>query len=913
MQSVLIDLGFKNDIDISKFQDFSSSDIEFLICSNKDVDTSNLRKKLKNFKFYIFEPTLYISDINEINKLKRYFLKNTNSISIVSYDEFIDKKIQEDIIRSSERELNIKPMLAFFSPIPNEKTGVSLYSEELLEELVNYYQITIIVEKLSSIREDLKKVYDIQEVGYFLKNADRFDRIIYQMGGSSYHLYMYEIIKKFEGVVVFHDFYMSQLYYSGDLRYTHLFYDELYYSHGFKVFDFFKESGLGQTILNYPANLSLIDNSLGIITHSNEPKRIFDSLYGSSDDFFSFIPLLRKPAKCIEKNESKKRLNLPQHKFIISTFGYIGSTKLTLEIVKSFSKLDTIVKNNSLLLIVGQSTSDHYMDMIKNSVAENSIQENVKFVGWSDNESYKDYLNATDLAIQLRSDSRGESSAAVLDCFNYSLPVIINNHGSMKDLPRDSAYFIEEKFSIDELAEAINKIYTDRALREKLASNSKEYLDKVHNPQICAKMYYEAVEQIYAKKPILKEMIKDFKDSNSDLIMLSKTISSVKKPLFRQKTIFIDITAVYTHDLKTGIQRVVRAQLLMLLQVTKDYRVEPVYYDEKHSSYFYARDFMKKIYGLKELNFKNEIVDVQESDIFYGLDYIPSNSVNAHKNGIYKEFKAKGARVFFVVYDNIPISHPHFFPSEIHKDHVLWLREITSFVDGLICISESVAKEVRKYIKENNLNMPPVIKSMKLGCDIKSSLPALGFDAKSKEILRKISSRPTFLMVGTLEPRKGHDGAIKAFDMLWQKGYDINLVIVGKMGWMVDSLKNMVLNHHEKDNKLIYLNFVSDEMLDEIYKNSSCLIAASRAEGFGLPLVEAAIHKIPIIARDLEVFKEVSNGSATFFASDDQLPAVIAKWLDDFKESKHIKSDKIELVSWQESSIQAYKILTGDF
>ncbi|WP_170000914.1 glycosyltransferase [Campylobacter sp. RM16189] len=917
MPAVLVDLGFKIDVDISDFKEFSNDEIEFLICANKDIDTRALRKKIKNFKLYIFEPTLYINDEDEIRKLKNYFLKNTNSSFLISYDEFEPKKIKEKLeeIRKKSHTINkdIKPKLAFFSPIPNEKTGVSLYSEELLERLNDYYKLTVIVENLKNVRDDLKKKYDIKEVDYFFKNADSFDRIVYQMGGSSYHLYMYDIMKKFEGIVVFHDFYMSQLFYHKDLRYTDIFYDELYYSHGYHVFDFLKEHGLAKTILNYPANLSLIDYSLGIITHSNEPKRIFDSLYGGNNDIFENIPLLRKPAKISPKSESRKRLNLPENKFIISTFGYIGSTKLTLEAVEAFAKTTLYTRENSILLLVGEGTSEHYMNLINRAIKDNLLDGSVKFIGWTSDEEYREYLSASDVAIQLRIDSRGETSAAVLDCFNYSLATIINNHGSMKDLPRDCAYFIDEKFSTRELASAIERICKDYNLRENISKNAKEHLDKNHNPSVCAKKYFEFIEKTYAKKPVLKEIVEEFKSFKSDLIMLSKAISSIKKPIFRQKTIFIDITEVYINDLKTGIQRVVKAQLLMLITICKEYRIEPVYYNDSKSSYFYARDFMKKLYKLDEWNTSNEIVDIHEGDIFYGIDYMPVNFVRAYQKGVYNQFRAKGVKLFFVLYDNIPLSHPHFFPPEVHINHERWLKCAINCADGFICISDSVVNDLKKYILDNSLKAPAVIESMKLGHDIRSSNPILGIDDDSRKVLKKIIEKPTFIMVGTVEPRKGHDAAIAAFDALWQRGLDINLVIVGKMGWMVNDLFKTVDSHSERGKRLIYLNFVSDETLEEIYKSSSCLIAASRAEGFGLPIVEAAVHKIPIIARDLEVFREVSNDSATFFKRDEDLADVISKWLDDFKALKHIKPDGVEIVSWRDSAMQAYKILTGDF
>lgn len=910
MGCVLVDLGFLSDIDTAKFEGFNEREIEFLINANKDVNTLNLRKKLGKFKCYIFEPTLYIGDQNEIKKLKRYFLKNTNSDFIVPYDEFEKFKIPES---EPEKISDKKPNLAFFSPIPNEKTGVSLYSKELLDELGEYYEITVFVENAANVDAELKQIYDIKEAKAFLEDPHKFERIIYQMGGSHYHLYMYEILKKFEGVLVFHDFYMSQLIYTQDAYYHSIFYDELYYSHGYEALSFFKENGLEKTVLKYPANKALIDASLGVIAHSNEPQRIFDELCGGENGIFEVIPLLRKPAQILPKNECKNRLNLPADKLVVCTFGYVGSTKLTFDIVKAFKQTLANAKNEAILVIVGDSTSMEYISLIKRYIKEHDLQERVKITGWTNDDSYKEYLNACDIAVQLRADSRGETSAAVLDCFNYALPVIVNKHGSMRDLPQDCVRFVEDKFSSQELSTAIDELCGDMFLREKIAKNAKDHLDKFHNPKFCAEKYFKFIEKIYAKKPLLREILPDFKESKSDIISLSKSIASLKPPLLKKNKIFVDITEIYVKDIKTGIQRVVRAQLLQLLQMRNlAYQIEPIYYDDLRSTYFCAKDFMRDLYGLKEWNAVNEAADMSEGDIFYGLDYMPIGAVNAYKNGVYQRLRAKGVKLFFVIYDLIPILYPQFVPSVSPGNHDRWAKAVISVAGGLVCISDAVVDDVKEYIAKNDLLIPPIIKSMKLGCDIKATAPSYGLDKASLEILDKIRSKPTFIMVGTLEPRKGHDAAVGAFETLWRKGLDINLVIAGKIGWMVDELYEKIKKHEENGKRLIYLNFVSDELLDEIYKNSSCLIAASRAEGFGLPLVEAAIHKIPIIARELNVFKEVSNGSATFFKDDDDLAGVIEKWLGDFKEGKHIKSDLIELVSWRQSTEQAYQILTGE-
>ena len=53
-----------------------------------------------------------------------------------------------------------------------------------------------------------------------------------------------------------------------------------------------------------------------------------------------------------------------------------------------------------------------------------------------------------------------------------------------------------------------------------------------------------------------------------------------------------------------------------------------------------------------------------------------------------------------------------------------------------------------------------------------------------------MKSRPSLLMVGTLEPRKGHPLALDAFELLWGEGVEANLVIIGHEGWHAGELVN---------------------------------------------------------------------------------------------------------------------------
>ena len=103
-------------------------------------------------------------------------------------------------------------------------------------------------------------------------------------------------------------------------------------------------------------------------------------------------------------------------------------------------------------------------------------------------------------------------------------------------------------------------------------------------------------------------------------------------------------------------------------------------------------------------------------------------------------------------------------------------------------------------------------------------------------------------MVGTLEPRKGHLQVMESFESLWKEELNMNLVFVGKQGWMVENLTGRIRSHPELNRQLFWLEGISDELLYRVYGTCTCLIAASYGEGFGLPLIEAARNKLSIIA-----------------------------------------------------------------
>ena len=407
----------------------------------------------------------------------------------------------------------------------------------------------------------------------------------------------------------------------------------------------------------------------------------------------------------------------------------------------------------------------------------------------------------------------------------------------------------------------------------------------------------------------LESYAKDSHPKSGELPWLSweQSADVVKDLLLKheipRKQLMIDISELVKYDAKTGIQRVVRNILGELFaNPPSGYKVTAVYACSEFP-YRYASNFMSSFVQRKEHLSNDEYINYAQGDIFLGLDLQPQ--IVAQNRDFYQKLRRQGVKVHFVVYDLLPVLSPQYFPEGSSEAFVPWLETVVEN-DNPLCISQAVAKELEHWASRENTELSEIrrAKYFSLGADFSGGEINKTSEPPLNDINRNLTGKPRFLMVGTLEPRKGHAQVLETFDLLWANGVDVELIIVGKKGWMADSLCHRLLGHSEAGERLFWLEGISDADLDDTYGIATCLIAASYGEGFGLPLIEAAKKGLPIIARELPVFKEVAQMGAYYFegSAPKDLQIAITRWLQLYKEDRHPKSDGIECVNWAESA-----------
>ena len=375
----------------------------------------------------------------------------------------------------------------------------------------------------------------------------------------------------------------------------------------------------------------------------------------------------------------------------------------------------------------------------------------------------------------------------------------------------------------------------------------------------------------------------------------------------RKPQLFVDVSELVKLDSKSGIQRVTRNILREWLTTPPDgVSVEPVYGNDRGETYYYARAFTAEFLdNSHEKKAEDTPIQYQAGDIFLGLDLQPE--IIPKNEGFYQTLRQSGVTVKFVVYDLLPIFSPEYFPGTAYSNHKRWLETIIQN-DGALCISQAVARELVDWLKIRGIDPAKnafEVDSFQLGGNMESTATEGSLSQSVEELFNSVTEKPSFVSVGTLEPRKGHLQIVKSFEVLWAEGMDLVCILVGKEGWLTDDLVPRIQHHPELGKRLFWIKEASDRDIQELYQQSTCLIMASFGEGFGLPIIEAAKYHLPIIARDIPVFREVAGNHATYFKGRTRecLATTIKHWLKLYQRNEHPKTDTMPWLTWKQSAV----------
>ena len=230
-----------------------------------------------------------------------------------------------------------------------------------------------------------------------------------------------------------------------------------------------------------------------------------------------------------------------------------------------------------------------------------------------------------------------------------------------------------------------------------------------------------------------------------------------------------------------------------------------------------------------------------------------------------RDAQARGARLVFLLFDLTPVLEAG-HTAAVNRLFDRYLNLITQCASAVPAISESSRRDYEFHCTQQRTPAPP---------GGVTGLPC-GLTPGQYDTSESPWPRPYALLVGTVESRKNHIVALRAWQqMIEQIGAEAvpDLVCIGRLGWHANEFLHEYVMTQGLGGKVSLLSTsVPDEELARFYAHAQFTVYPSRYEGWGLPVSESiAFGKLPIVAsnsslaeagRDLAVYVETGSASA---------------------------------------------------
>lgn len=555
-----------------------------------------------------------------------------------------------------------RPRLAFVSPLPPERTGVATYAVELLGQLSGLFDIELVLAQADVMLPPALAGLPVRPVAWFAEHGDKFDQVLYQLGNSPFHSHMFALLARYPGVVVLHDFFIG-----GTLAHAqmsgaapHAWADALFHAHGYHAVHASEDPQRhAQVHTDWPCNLVVLETATRVIVHSQHARQLAIDWYGPvAARRIDVIPLPRAAPATIDREAARAALGIAPDCFLVCCFGFIAPNKLTHELLRAWLASALHADPRCVLVLAGANHDSPYGVEVENLIRGAGPGARIRIAGWTDEAVYRRYLQAADVGVQLRTNARGESSAAVLDSLNYGLPTIVNANGSLAEFPSDAVWRLPDAFSLPELTGALEALWRDPARRLALGRRAVALLDAHFRPGHCTALYLATLAQARAETAARigawqAALAQAAPADESALRRLAERLAEGGDAGPYQRQLLVDITD--PDPVTIGQVRELLAGLRPGL------RIEPIVLDASGTTarYRQARNATGRLLGLTWPAQAEPPIDVYSGDVFYAPDADAPSISAAAAGGVLADWRARGVAINLLVRAGDPNTHPH--------------------------------------------------------------------------------------------------------------------------------------------------------------------------------------------------------------------------------------------------------------
>ncbi|RWG84998.1 MAG: glycosyltransferase family 1 protein [Mesorhizobium sp.] len=631
------------------------------------------------------------------------------------------------------------------------------------------------------------------------------------------------------------------------------------------------------------------DLAFTISDFSSKEFRLFSEL---SNDICIGTGISERFVELISENNNNEKDNIGRYILYVGGLDW----RKNLEIIpKAFQKISRPLQKSLKFVVAGEINSDEKGEYSSIWQSHGLPADRIIFAGAVDDRTLvRLYKGAVALVQPSFMEGFGLTALEAIAC---GTPAIAARAGAVPEVVGDDALLFDPA-SPSDLAKKIETVAAGKLDAKKLEELARDRIDTFSWRNVADHVVqglHGLGRRTAAPQLELVEALGTIKENEEEDV---STLMALAEPEATRPRLLVDASATLIDDHRTGIQRVVRRICESMFPSGSNDESKYISFCDDHTGWYFASEWTARPPSKQESNRLRPLA----GDTVLMLD--SSWPFHTLHPAFLRPVLLKGGDVISCLYDTVPLRSAAFCHEGMPPIFSAWFQTALIYSTGIICISRAVADELLDLLAGIQFPRPMKVGYWQLGADFANGAPSAA--RRSKGV-----TRPRFLMVGTLEPRKGHRVALDAFEALWADGFDVELNIVGKTGWGTSHLVARIRHHAEFGKRLHLHSKVDDGDLGNLYSDCDALIAASFAEGFGLPIVEAGHFGKPVLASDIPVFREVGKGAAAAYFFEVGSPAALVTEIKSFLKGSPAKPRETSWPSWSESAAQLQDVVVG--
>lgn len=385
--------------------------------------------------------------------------------------------------------------LACFSPLPPDKSGIATYSARLFEALRDKAELILFHDAPETVADAIHNRFTIRALEDFKGPlAENVDFCWYHMGSNlQFHRAIYDTLLRYPGIVTLHDVnlhpFLGEHYMK---RSFGLYSREMGFAYGLDGLEHARQAhheGQSYQVQAYPLFQRLLHSQLGVVVHNSFAKELLQTVPSQTPILQlplqqeDLLPQLPAPV------EAKQQLGFKATDIVLGSFGYLAPQKRLEVVLTAVSHLLPHFPNLHYLL-VGQKVADYELTIPP------ELEGHVHFLGFVDDAQFNNALSATDIGINLRYPTIGETSATLLSLFGAGTATIVTNAGSFTELPDDTCLKIShEEDELAELTATIQMLAGSADKRQAIGTAANQYIREVCHPDVVADRFLAFVQE----------------------------------------------------------------------------------------------------------------------------------------------------------------------------------------------------------------------------------------------------------------------------------------------------------------------------------------------------------------------------------------------------------------------------------